>query len=623
MTKYSIAFLALLISGSAGVLSAQITVVVHPAHIPVTFTGSVQFSATVNGSTNGVQWAVDNIPGGNSAVGKISTSGLYLPPAKVGIHTVTAEVSGSSVKGNAKVYVTNYAGVFTYQNDNQRTGQNLSEIALTPASVNHVTFGKLFSFPLDGYVRNQPLYMANVLIPGQGYHNLVFVATEHNSVFAFDADGRQTTPIWQVSFNDPATGITTIPSSAFASFCNYCSLEPEFGITATPVIDPSTETIYVAARTQQVAGGVTTYMQQLHALDVTTGEEKFGGPIAIQASASGTGPGSVDGVISFDPFWQMIRTALLFSNGTVYMGSASLGDAGPYHGWILGYSPATGTLEQTGVFITTPNGSRGGVWEDGAGLSADTEGNIFFATGNGTFDVNTGGLDYGVSEIELTPNSVTGALTVAGYFTPYDQAKLNKYDWDLSSAGVTILPDQSSGPYPHLAIAGGKEGTVYVLNRDSMGGYNASSNSQIPQELVGAIRGSVPGEPICGFWNEPAYWNGYVYIFGMEDVLKVFQLTDGQLSTSPISEGTLQMRAPVPVVSANGTTNAVIWALEWDHSTLRAYTYDNLASEIYGTNQVPSRDHTDGTTAKTSPTVANGRVYVATETNLDVYGLLP
>lgn len=620
MRKYSAAWLTLAILVGVGVLNAQVTVAVHPAHIPVTFRGSAQFTATVTGSTSGVVWAVDNVVGGSTSVGTISTTGLYTPPAKVGIHTVSAEVTGTSTKGSAKVYVSNYAGVFTYQNDNQRTSQNLSEIALTPGTVNHTTFGKLFSYPIDGYVRNQPLYMANVLIPNQGYHNLVFVATEHNSVFAFDADGLQTTPIWQTSFN--VNGLTTIPSSAFTSFCNYCDLEPEFGITATPVIDPATNTIYVAARSQQITNGVTTYLHQLHALDVTTGEEKFGAPITIQASAPGTGPGSVNGVINFDPFWQMIRTALLFSNGTVYMGSASLGDAGPYHGWILGYSAATGTLEQTGVFITSPNGSRGGVWQDGAGLSADTEGNIYFSTGNGTFDVDTGGSDYGVSVLELTPNPVTGALSVASYFTPYDQAKLNKYDWDLSSAGVTILPDQP-GTYPHLAIAGGKEGTIYVLNRDSMGGYNASSNAQIPQNIVGAIRGSQPGEPIDGFWNEPAYWNGYVYIFGMEDVLKVFQLTNGQLSTTAVNQGTLQMRAPMPVISANGNTNAIIWALQWDHSTLRAFTYNNLASEIYGTNQVPSRDQPDGTTAKTSPIVANGRVYFATETHLDVYGLLP
>jgi hypothetical protein len=318
----------------------------------------------------------------------------------------------------------------------------------------------------------------------------------------------------------------------------------------------------------------------------------------------------------------MIRPALLFANNTVYLGSASLGDDGPYHGWVLAYSAATGTLQQTGVFVTTPNGGQGGIWQDGAGLSADTEGNIYFSTGNGTFDANTGGQDYGESVIKLTQDPITGVLSLADYFTPYDQAKLNTYDWDLSSAGWTILPDQT-GTYPHLAIGGGKEGTVYVVNRDSMGEYNSSSNSQIPQSIVGAIRPSVPGSPVNGVWNEPGYFNGFVYIFGLHDVLKVFQMTDGVLSTTPLSQGTVQMRAPTPVISANGTATPVVWALQWDLSILHAYNYNNMATNIYSTSQVPARDGTDGHTAKSSPIVANGRVYVGTETNLDVYGLLP
>ncbi len=620
MRKYSIIFLAFIL-GTAALLSAQVTVAVHPLRIPVTFRGTVQFTATVSGSTNGVQWAVDGVAGGNATTGTITATGLYTPPAKVGTHTVSATVTGTSVEGSAKAYVSNYAGVFTYQNNNQRTGLNPSEIALTPSSVNHTTFGKLFTYPIDGYVRNQPLYVANVLIPKQGYHNLVFVATEHDSVFAFDADGLQTTPIWQTSFINPAAGVTTIPSSAFISFCNYCT-QPEFGITATPVIDPATKTLYVEARTQEVSNGVTSYVHRLHALDVTTGEEKFGGPIEIQATAPGTGDGSVGGVLTFDPFWQMVRPALLFANNTVYIGSASLGDDGPYHGWVLAYSAATGTLQQTGVFVTTPNGEQGGVWQDGAGLSADTEGNIYFSTGNGTFDADSGGQDYGESVIKLTQNPVTGALSLADYFTPYDQSKLNTYDWDLSSAGWTILPDQT-GAFPHLAIGGGKEGTIYVVNRDSMGGYNASSNAQIPQSITGQIRGSVPGQPVNGIWNEPGYWNGYVYMFGLKDVLKAFQLTNGVLSSTPVFQGTQQMRAPTPVISSNGNNTPLIWALQWDLSVLHAYNYNNLATQIYGTNQVPARDATDGRTAKSSPIVANGRVYVGTETNLDVYGLLP
>jgi hypothetical protein len=319
----------------------------------------------------------------------------------------------------------------------------------------------------------------------------------------------------------------------------------------------------------------------------------------------------------------MIRPALLLSNGTVYLASASLGDSGPYHGWVLGYSAATGVLQQTGVWLSTPNGSMGGIWQDGAGLSADSEGNIYFNTGNGTFDVDTGGVDYSESAIKLTPDPVTGALSLADYFTPYDQATLNTWDWDLTSAGLTILPDQTTGTYPHLALTGGKEGTLYLLNRDAMGGYNSSSNGQIPQEIVGAIRGSVPHQAVDGVWNEPSYWNGYVYIFGLHDVLKVFSLKNGLLSTTALNQGTIQMNAPLAVISANGNINPIIWVLQWERSFLRAYKYNNMTAQIYGTNQNPTRDGLDGHTAKTEPIVANGRVYVGTSTNLDIYGLLP
>jgi hypothetical protein len=627
MKKGSIVCVVLYILSTAVSLSAQVTVAVHPVRIPVTFTGEVQFTAKVTGSTSGVVWAVDGVIGGNSTTGTITTSGLYRPPAKVGMHTVAAKVSGTTFKGTAKAFVSNCRGVLTYQNNNQRTGLNSAEIALTPSSVNHTTFGKLFTYPTDGYFRNQPLYMANVLIPKLGYRNLVFVATEHDSLYAFDADGLQSTPIWQVNFTDAAHGVTTIPSSVFSTVCDYCT-QPEFGITATPVIDPNTKTIYVVARTQEVTNSVTRYVYRLHALDVATGldpitqQEKFGAPVVIQATAPGTGVGSVGGVLTFDPLWQMVRSALLLSKGTVYIASASLGDAGPYHGWVIGYSAGTGTLQQTGVFVTTPNGSRGGIWQDGAGLSADPNGNIYFSTGNGTFNANTGGKDYGESVIKLTPNPVDGSLALTDYFTPFDQAKLNTYDWDLSSAGWTLLPDQA-GTFPHLAIGGGKEGTIYVVNRDSLGGYNASSNDQIVQSIEGQIRGSVPGQIVNGIWNEPAYWNGYVYIFGLHDVLKAFQMVNGSLSTTPVFQGTVQLRAPTPVISSNGNSTPLIWVLQWDQSVLHAFNYNNLATQIYGTNQVPTRDAPDGRTSKSAPIVANGRVYVGTQTNLDVYGFLP
>ena len=624
MRKVSLLLVGLAILGCAGMLNAQVTVTVSPASIPVTFTGYAQFTATVTGSTKGVEWAVNGVIGGNSSFGTISTTGLYTPPQKVGSYTISAKVNGGSAKGNATAYVENYAGDFTYQSDNSRDGLNSSEIALTPANVNQTTFGKLFSYALDGYTLAQPLYMANVLIPGQGYHNVVYVATAHNSLFAFDADGLQSAPLWQVNFNNAAEGISTIPSSTFGSFCPYCLNQPEFGIQATPVIDPATNTIYVENRTQQVSGSTTTYFHTLHALDVTTGDEKFGGPLVIQASLPGTGAGSVNGEIAFDPFYEMIRPGLLLVNGTVYLSAASLGDYGPYHGWILAYSAASGTLQQTGAWLSTPNsnddvGGGGGIWQDGAAPAADSDGNIYFSTGNGDFD---GVTEYGESVISMAQNPVTGALSINSYFTPYDYVKLNTYDWDVSSAGI-MLPPTQTGTYPNLALAGGKEGTIYVLNRDSLGGYNANGNTQIPEQVVGAIRGSTPGQPVDGYWNTPGYWNGYVYIFPLHDVLHVFTMKNGVLSSEAAVKGTIQMNAPYPVISANGKTNPVIWVLQWEHSILRAYKYNNMTTEIYDTNQNESRDGLDGHTAKTAPIVANGRVYVGTTTTLDVYGLLP
>jgi hypothetical protein len=599
--------------------SSTITVVVHPNVSPVTFTGSIQFTAQVTGSSNQLNWYVDSIPNGNSTVGTINTTGLYVPPQTTGSHTIEAEVRDTSASGTATAVVTNYAGVLTYQNDNQRDGLNSQEILLTPTNVVQANFGKLFTYSVDGEVRAQPLYIANLSIPGAGYHNVVYVATEHDSVFAFDADGRQTTPLWQVNFTDASNGVTTIPSSAFGSFCNYCLDQPEFGITATPVIDPTTNTIFVEARTQEVSGSTTTYVHQVHALDLTTGEEKFGGPVVIAASVAGTGSGSQSGVVSFDGFYEMVRPALLLSNGVVYIASASLGDELPYHGWVIGYNSQT--LAQEGVFNSTPNGKAGGIWQNAAGMATDTSGNIFFQTGNGTFDANTGGSDYSESVIELVPNSADGSLSVGDYFTPYTQNTLTVHDWDMASAGITVLPDQP-GPYPHLAIGGGKAGTIYLLNRDDLGGYN-SSTDQVVQELVGAIRPSSTTQDY-GIWNTAAFWNGYVYIFGQHDVLKVFQLTNGVLSSSPVSEGVLGMSAPVPVVSANGTTNGVLWVLEWEHSILRAYNASgDVLHELYDTDQDASRDALDGVGVKTMPIVANGRVYVGTSTNLDVYGPLP
>ena len=287
------------------------------------------------------------------------------------------------------------AGVFTYHNDNLRTGQNLNETTLTWANVNQAQFGKKFSYPLDGIAYASPLYVANVSIPAQGVHNVVYVATEHDSVYAFDADGLTPTPLWKVSFINPPA-VTTVPA---ADTGECCDIAPEIGITGTPVIDQGPGTLYVVAKTKEG----TNYVQRLHALDITTGAEKFGGPKVIQASVPGNGDGNDGkGNVPFNALRENQRPALLLSNGVVYIGFASHGDNGPYHGWVLGYDATT--LQQVMAYNNTPNGGEGGIWQSGGGLAADSAGNLYFVAGNGTFDANTGGVDYGESVEKISPS---------------------------------------------------------------------------------------------------------------------------------------------------------------------------------------------------------------------------
>ena len=345
--------------------------------------------------------------------------------------------------------------VLTWHNDNSRTGQNLRETILTPANVNSTQFGKKFTRPLDGQTFAQPLYVPNVSIPGQGTHNVVYVATENDSVYAFDADGTPTRPLWQRDFTNSAQGITAVPCADIPA----CPVGPVAGITGTPVIGSASKTLYVVAFTKENGS----YFQRLHALDITTGAEKFGGPVVIQASVQGTGAGSVGGTIAFDPLIQNQRPALLLAKGVVYIGWASFGDRDNYHGWVLGY--AASTLQQVAVFNDTPNGSQGGIWQGGGGLAAGPCGNIFLQTGNGTFDANTiGGVDYGDSFLKL---SATGGLSVLDYFTPDNQATLDSLDLDLGS-GAGLIPPKQSGAFPNEIISAGKQGIIYVVNRDHM-----------------------------------------------------------------------------------------------------------------------------------------------------------
>ena len=358
--------------------------------------------------------------------------------------------------------------VLTEHNDLARSGTNTNEALLTPANVNLNFFGKLFTQNVDGYVVAQPLYLSAVAFPDGSTHNVVFVATQHDSVFAFDADSPQA-PLWSTSFINPSMGITTVPIADYGCAGTGFS---EIGIVSTPVIDPSTANLYVVAKTFENGA----YVYRLHALSLTSGVDTAP-PTVISASAE-----TNQGTIQLNPAIEMQRPALLLANNTIYIGFASNGcDSYGFKGWLLAYDETS--LQQVGAFLTTPNGKAGGIWQSGGGPAADTDGTIFLATANGTFDANTGGSDYGDSVIHFT--AAGSPLAVLDYFTPYDQQNLFKSDLDLGSGGVVLLPDQD-GPPIHEMVAGGKEGTLYLLDRDNLGGYNPGSDSQIIQSIPGA-----------------------------------------------------------------------------------------------------------------------------------------
>jgi hypothetical protein len=519
--------------------------------------------------------------------------------------------------------------VLTYHNDNLRTGLNAHETVLTPQNVNSTTFGKLFEDPVDGQIFAQPLVVTGVNVPGKGVHDLVIVATENDSVYAFDADNPNPVPIWHTSFINPAAGVTPVPGSATQG-----NVQPEVGITGTPVIDASTGTIYVVAATQEVRPQGVHFVQRLHALSVATGADKvtpytigdtmFNGSIytyATSFSVPGTGDGSVNGVVYFNALREAQRPGLLLLGGTVYIGWASHGDNGPYHGWMIGFNAQTLHPVAGAVYNDTPNGSEGGIWMSGAGLAADSSGNIYFSTGNGTFDANLGGIDYGDSAVKL---STAGGLSVSDYFTPSNQAYLDQNDLDFGSGGVLLLPDQP-GFYPHLLVTSYKLGTLFLINRDDMGRFNPTTDNVL-QELPGALGGT---------WNMPAYFNGTIYYNSVGDVLKAFQLfasaATTSLSTAPVAQSLSPINYPgdTPSISANGTKNGIVWTLQTDNfgsggpAILHAYDASDVSRELYNSSQAGARDVLAPAVEFTVPTVANGHVYVGGANGLVVLGLLP
>lgn len=507
--------------------------------------------------------------------------------------------------------------ITTSQYDNARTGANLKDTALTPKNVNTNDFGKLFSLNVDGDVYAQPLFLPHLLIPRKGEHDVLFVAAEHDSVYAFDAGGKPATPLWKVSFANSSRRIS--PAAAESASCPFIS--PEIGITTTPVIDPQSGALYVLPRTAEVDGeGTRAFWQRLHALDVLTGEERFGGPVVVRAALKSPSSGAFglfQRSVGFGALHENPRAALTLANGAVYLTWASSCDVGPYQGWIMTYDAHT--LRQTGVLNTSPDAAESGIWQSDTGPAVDSSGNLLVSTGNGKFDADSGGRDYGDSLLKIATSK--SGLKVADYFTPSEQAELNATDGDLGSGGPLIIPEQP-GSQAHLVVVGDKGAVIYVVNRDHMGKFVTGNNPHAVETI------KVGG----GIMGAPAYWNGHLYYFPSNDVLKDFAVQGGRLSPEPVVRGKREIVDPgaTPSISANGAQNGIVWVLEtkgWQSAdrpaVLTAYDARNVANEIYDSEQNLARDRAGTARRFVSPVVANGHVYVATSGEVDVYGLLP
>lgn len=593
-------------SGQVSSLSGQVAPVptvaqgLYPRQAVLTFQQTQLFRSLAD---TPIDWFVDGVAGGDaSTTGTISPDGFYRPPSRIGTHTIAANFA-SGQSASATVVVSNFSGTFTYHNDVARTAQNLHEVALSPETVRPNHFGKLASYPIDGQAYAEPLYVANLSMGSGVFRNVVYVATQHDSVYAFDADGDGSTPLWRKSFINAAAGITTVPFEEIASD----DIVPELGITSTPVIDPNTQTLYVVANTKESGQNV----HKLHALDLVSGAEKFGGPVVLSASVPGTGDGSQGGMLPFRDDRQLQRSALLLSQNTIYIAFASHSDNPPYHGWVLAYDATT--LRQRAAFSATPNGEGGGIWMSGSGPAADANGDIYVICGDGTARPQT--QDFGDSFLRLSAD-----LKVLDFFVPYNQKDLDVFNIDLGSGGPLLLPDQPVGP-PHLLLSAGKESRIYLLNRDNLGGSQVGTDSGAVQTLAGQI-----GRFLAG----PVYWNNRLYFAAQRDVMKCFSFLNGRLSSTPVSQGSTQFGYPssTPCVSADGAKNAIVWTLDVSAyassgpAVLYAYDALDVSRQLYSSKLVPS-DQAGPAVKFTVPTVANGKVFVGTATTLEVYGLLP
>jgi len=504
--------------------------------------------------------------------------------------------------------------VLTYHNDNARTGQNVAESILTPSNVQAATFGKLFTLSVDGKVDAQPLYVSALSIPGLGIHNVVYAATEHDSVYALDADNG--TVYWQVSL---------LKSGESPSDNRSCGqVTPEIGITATPVIDLTSGpngTIYIVAMSKDGSGN---YYQRLHALDITTGAEGFGGPVDIAGTYPGLGDNSRGGAVSFDPKQYKSRPGLLLLNGLVYIGWSSHCDIRPYTGWLMGYNKST--LQQTSIVNFSPNGEGASLWGAGGGIAANSDGNIFVQLANGTFETTLdsrgfpSSSDFGNAFARLSTSG--SQLQVIDYWTMSNTVSESSRDQDLGSGSLLLLPDvtDANGTVRHLGTGAGKDRNVYVFDRDNMGKFNSQSNSSLYQELPAGLGGSE--------FAAPAWFNGKVYYGAVGDVIRAFDVRAANLSSAPSSTTSPSHTFPspgvTPSISASGGSNGILWAVENSSpAVLHAYDASNLATELYASNQATSaRDQFGDGNKWIAPTIANGKVFVGTTNGVTAFGLL-
>jgi outer membrane protein assembly factor BamB len=572
------------------------------------------FSVTASGSTPlTYQWTRNGVNIGGATSSSYTTGGTLWSDGGAQIRVVVTNATGSvtSVAATLTVNPATTVDVATYHDDISRSGLTSTEVELTQGNVTSVTFGKVGFFSMDGLVDAEPLLLSNVTIPGQGVHDVVYAVSENDSVYAFDATTGQV--LWQVS---------VLGSGETASDDRSCSqVTPKIGITSTPVIDRSrgpNGAIYLVAMSKN--GG--TYFQRLHALDLTTGAELFGGPHTISATFPGTGDDSNGTNVIFDPSQYKERTGLLLLNGQIYTSWASHCDDRPYTGWFMAFNETT--LAQTSVLNVTPNGYDGAIWMSGGGLAADSSGYIYALDGNGIFDttLNAGNLpskgDYGNAFLKLSTSS---GLAVNDYFEMDNGVSESSNDVDLGSGGVMVLPDLTDvgNTVWHLAVGAGKDGNLYVVNRNSMGKFSSGSNGNY--QFLSGVLGS-------GIWSVPAYFNNTVYYGPTGGSILAFPITNAKLAGAPSSQSptTYEYPGALPSISANGATNGILWAVENNGSAavLHAYNATNLGTELYNSNQAAgSRDHFGVGNKYITPMIANGRVYVGTPSGVAVFGLLP